>query len=96
MIRIDKPFHLHSQDPQAFNVGKRHGHMWCHLWCDPGEEEQLHRLARQIGMQRAWFQDKPGFPHYDLVPPKAQRAINRGAVLTDLAEWLRQRRAESA
>lgn len=75
---------------QAKRVGTRHGHRWCHLWCDKGEEEQLHALARKIGMRRSWFQNKIGFPHYDLVPPKRAKAIALGAVEMSLVEWRRQ------
>jgi hypothetical protein len=47
-------------------------------WDDP---EELHRLARQIGLRRSWYQVKP-WPrgHYDVTETRRQRAIAAGAV----------------
>lgn len=93
---VDPLFHLPSLDPQAYRVGIRHRHLWSHLWCDPGDEELLHAIALRIGMRRAWFQNKPSFPHYDLVPPKRILAISYGAIEKPLHDWLRERRALSS
>lgn len=42
---------------------------------------ELHDFALKIGLKRAWFQDKPNYPHYDLTTDKAiQRAVRAGAV----------------
>lgn len=87
-VMVDALFPCVSADPVARRVGARHGHMWCHLWCAPGDEAELHALAARIGLRRAWFQDKPGFPHYDLVPTRRAAAIRAGAEETDLREWL--------
>ena len=52
--------------------------------CMPGELNQLHAFARQIGLKRAWFQDKPnGLPHYDLNPNKRVQAVKEGATQVD-------------
>jgi hypothetical protein len=51
---------------------------WSHLHADSVDE--LHGFARSIGLKRAWFQDKPGFPHYDLTDTKRREAIRAGAV----------------
>lgn len=93
MIMVDQLAKTVSADEHARFVGSRHDHQWCHMWCESGDEEALHALAASIGMKRQWFQRKPGFPHYDLVPTKRDRAIEAGAVETDLKEWLKARRA---
>jgi hypothetical protein len=95
-VHVDALFVCPSSNAQAFRVGLRHGHQWCHLFCDPGDEEQLHMVARKVGMKREWFQNRPGFPHYDLVPPKREKAVTLGVTQTDLSEWLRARRAKEA
>lgn len=52
--------------------------MWCHLFTD-GDVERLHLFAQAIGLKRAWFQDRPGFPHYDLSPSRRMMAVRNGA-----------------
>jgi hypothetical protein len=42
--------------------------------------EELHAMADAIGMKRAWFQNKPQLPHYDLVPARRAKAVKLGAV----------------
>lgn len=46
---------------QAARVGARHGHLWCHLFSDSADCEELHAFARLLGMKREWFQRD----HYD-------------------------------
>ena len=70
---------------------KKHGECWCHLWCDPGEEEKLHSLAQSIGLKRAWFQNTSNFSHYDLVPNKRRLAIKAGAQEINMRDWLKER-----
>lgn len=41
---------------------------------------ELHAMAKLIGMKRDWFQDRPGLPHYDLVPARRILALKFGAV----------------
>jgi hypothetical protein len=53
----------------------------CHLYADPLEE--LHAFAEGIGLKRQWFQDKAGFPHYDLTVGKRAMAVKRGATEKD-------------
>ena len=90
MVYVDK---ITEYPPEIMDAQTRRcGTKWSHLWCDPGKEEELHALARQIGMSRSWFQPKKGFSHYDLVPSRRTRAIAAGAVETDLMDWLRERR----
>lgn len=49
----------------------------CHMMADTMEE--LHAMADRIGLQRRWFQDKPGHPHYDISLSKKALAIRHGA-----------------
>jgi DNA-directed RNA polymerase subunit M/transcription elongation factor TFIIS len=51
---------------------------WCHL-ATSGSIDDLHAFAEKIGLQRAWFQDKPTHPHYDLTPGKRAAALKHGA-----------------
>lgn len=56
---------------------------WSHLTADTKDE--LHAFARSIGLQRAWFQDKPnGHWHYDVTDGKRNQAIFKGAVEIDI------------
>lgn len=41
--------------------------------------DELHAMARRIGLRRSWFQDRT-FPHYDVTAPKRRAAIAAGAV----------------
>lgn len=50
----------------------------CHLYADSPDE--LHAMAKAIGLRREWFQDRPDFPHYDLVPARRVRAVALGAI----------------
>ena len=43
-------------DGQTRRVGAPYGHRWCHLFCEPDGEDELHALAARIGLKRAWFQ----------------------------------------
>ena len=70
----------------------RHGKS-CHLYADTLGE--LHAFAERIGMKRTWFQDRPGFPHYDLTAGRRKTAVLWGAVQHDkhqLVEFVRNRR----
>lgn len=66
----------------------------CHMLADSLDE--LHAMADAIGMKRAWFQNTPGHPHYDLSMSKRKLAIQHGAIEIDnrqLVEFLRKLRA---
>ncbi|HEX9013849.1 MAG TPA: DUF4031 domain-containing protein [Anaerolineaceae bacterium] len=52
----------------------------CHLVTDSADLGELHAFARRIGLKRAWFEDHPLLPHYDLTPGKRREAILAGAV----------------
>jgi hypothetical protein len=49
------------------------GHMLC------TDLNELHEMAKQIGLRRSWFQDK-GYPHYDVTRSKRALAVAAGAV----------------
>ena len=88
-VYVDEPFSWPLEEiPKK---AQRHGYRWCHLWTDPGNEEALHRLARIIGLKPQWFQNRPGFPHYDIVPAKRLRAIAAGAIEKSLMDWVKER-----
>jgi hypothetical protein len=86
MLYVDELF-------QALPTGtaKKHGKQWCHLWpadTTPENLQELHEVALAIGLKRSYFQNRKGFPHYDLVPSKRKLAIERGAIEKKLAEWI--------
>lgn len=60
-----------STGPRCFRPGS------CHMLADTLEE--LHAMARQIGMRRSWFQEKSS-PHYDLTVGQRAKAVELGAV----------------
>jgi hypothetical protein len=92
MIYVDTPRFFPSDSQIAKNEWQRYGNQWSHLWCDEGDEEKLHKLASEIGLRREWFQDKPHFPHYDLVPSKQKLAIEHGAKEKSLRTWIMEDR----
>lgn len=46
---------------------------------------ELHVMAKIIGLKRSWFQDST-FPHYDLTRSKRVKAIDAGAISIDIGE----------
>lgn len=65
-------------DPPQWPLGNM---VMCHLYADTTEE--LHAMAERIGVRRRWFQDREGFPHYDICKTKRARAVQLGAVEVD-------------
>jgi hypothetical protein len=57
------------------------GKLWCHLVADSLAE--LHSFAGDLGLKRAWFQEKSVYPHYDVTLGVRDRAIALGAVMGD-------------
>ncbi len=51
---------------------------WCHMVADYLDE--LHSMARRIGLHPALFQNHQRHPHYDLRPGMREKAVNAGAV----------------
>jgi hypothetical protein len=92
-IYVDPLFVAESRKPAAWAVGQRNGHQWCHMWPATGVADglqALHAMAQKIGMKREWFQNKEGFPHYDLTPNKRRMALQSGAEEMSLMEWKRK------
>lgn len=54
----------------------------CHMFGDTPDE--VHVLAKRIGLKREWFQEHRWLPHYDLVERKRVKAVAAGAVEVDL------------
>jgi hypothetical protein len=48
--------------------------------------EELHEVARKIGLRRGWFQGDSTFAHYDLTRNKRTQAIALGAVQIEATE----------
>jgi NADH:ubiquinone oxidoreductase subunit D len=59
------------------------------MWTD-GDVGDLHRMAEKLGLKRTYFQNKSGFPHYDVIPMKRAQAIKWGAVFMPLKEWIKK------
>lgn len=59
----------------------------CHLVCTPDAIASMHTLAASIGLKREWFQEDR-VPHYDLVGPKRQAAVEAGAAELDTGQFL--------
>jgi hypothetical protein len=57
------------------------GMIMSHLMAD--DLDELHAFAAELGMKRAWFQDK-SVPHYDVSESKRRQAVAMGAVEEDI------------
>lgn len=69
----------------------------CHMYADHAEE--LHAMARGLGLRREWFQDKDKLPHYDLVSTKRQAALRAGAIehtREQMVQFMRARGGEKS
>lgn len=78
---------ISTQARRHFGNGKQS----CHLSTD-GPLEELHAFALGIGLRRAWFQEHPLMPHYDLVPARREAALAAGAVFVPIREQVIARR----
>lgn len=68
----------------------------CHMLADTLDE--LHEMARKIGLNPFWFQKNASTPHYDLSLTKRYEAIKNGAIEADkykVVELIRKYRADS-
>jgi len=50
----------------------------CHMIADSYEE--LHDMAKKIGMKNTWFQKNASFPHYDVCLMRKKKALEYGAI----------------
>ncbi len=91
-VYVDEIAEYHSS--VVATKARHNGTRWSHMWCDAGEEEQLHRIAQEIGLKREWFDAAASVCHYDVTPPKRALAISRGAIAKPMRQWLREETAE--
>lgn len=75
-------------------AARQHGQRWSHMWCDEGDDEELHRIAKAIGLRREWYQDHGSLWHYDCIPSKRALAIAQGAKVMSVREWMRNQTPE--
>lgn len=61
---------------------------WSHMTADTIDE--LHDMARRIGMRRGWFQDKPHHQHYDITMTRRRDAIRLGAIPLSTRDYARK------
>lgn len=89
-IYVDEP-KFYPIEARRRGGAQRYTH-WSHLWTEVGNEDALHALAARLGLKREWFQDKPGFPHYDITQGKVALAHRMGALRLALRHWLEWKR----
>ncbi len=63
----------------------------CRLIAD--SDDELHDIARRLGLRREWFHCKSAIPHYELSPNKRKEAVRVGAVELSLHEMAERIRA---
>ena len=76
----------------CIQTAKWHYEQSCHLVADSVEE--LQEFARDMGLRKSWFQNKPELPHYDLTYGWRTKAIAFGAIEVGnekLAELMKMR-----
>lgn len=82
-VYVDQPVH-------------RYGRMlMCHMLADTPEE--LHAMAKRIGVAHRWYQLSASTPHYDIAKSKRALALVYGAIEADrdlLVSIIRQIRNE--
>ena len=62
--------------------------LMCHMMADTLDE--LHAMAHLIGLKRAWFQNKPRYPHYDVSKGYRRLAVSQGAIECTSKELVRR------
>jgi len=75
---------VYVDELRRVRYGRGGNRLWCHMVADTLDE--LHAMARKIGMNRRWFQNRSAYPHYDLTPSRRGRAILSGAKETTSRE----------
>lgn len=69
------------------------GSLYCHMMSDKKGQaglDELHAFASALGLKRAWFQDRRGYPHYDLSQNMRRLAIRKGAQAVTGTELIRR------
>lgn len=67
-----------------FDTPAKHkdGNTWSHLAAS--DLDTLHSFAKKIGLRAQYFQNKPGFPHYDIKSNTIRNnAIKAGAAMVE-------------
>lgn len=59
---------------------------WSHMVSTVSDDE-LHAFAARLGLKRSWHQNG-SFSHYDITPPKRERALKLGAIAVTSRELL--------
>ncbi len=67
----------------------RRGMDWYHMATDGGMEE-LHGMARRLGLRPQWLHHHPGLPHYDVPEEVKRKAISLGAAEVTARELVRR------
>lgn len=75
-------------DYSEHNYGRM---IMCHMIADTPDE--LRNMARYIGVQQRWFQDKASTPHFDICKSKRALAISAGAIQLDRHQFVDKMRA---
>ena len=65
-VYVDEPLH---------KLGRM---IMCHMIAT--DRDELHEMAKKIGIRRAWFQSKGKYPHYDICKSKRAEAVALGAI----------------
>lgn len=85
-VYVDEPLH---------RLGRM---IMCHMVADT--ELELHEMAEELGLRRAWYQRRASTPHYDVCKTKRALAVKLGAVEVDrrgmagICRRLREERAD--
>lgn len=53
-----------------------------HLVCVPYSVENLHEMARQLGIKRCWFHNHQDHPHYDIPKRRIEEISSRVEVVS--------------
>ena len=59
-----------------------------HLICVPYSIENLHEMARQLGIKRCWYHGSAKYPHYD-IPKRRVQEIQARCTVVSAREILR-------
>lgn len=73
---------VYVDDMYQYPLGQFRGMKMSHMIADTLDE--LHAMAKRIGIARRHFQDKHSGPHYDVAMSKRADAIKAGAVPVEL------------